>query len=166
MRLISIKRCRVHEQINKGTSSPYFGESPWKTGKSERKWNWRDRYLKSPSKQLHCQSSRGLFSKRYTADGQCRLLEARGEPYTGQVAVAAVILNEVKVPHFLIPFRVIFEGLGRLRLLRMDRFWLTPNERGEKSRGGCYQWVGSSGNAEYCLTPLRQQKMDLVKGTN
>ncbi len=34
--------------------------------------------------------------------------EARGEPYEGQVAVAAVILNRVgALPHFLTQFRVL-----------------------------------------------------------
>ena len=42
----------------------------------------------------------GLSAERFEADGECRYGESRGEPYDGQVAVAAVILNRVKSPSF------------------------------------------------------------------
>src|SRR5690625_7629738 len=54
--------------------------------------------------------------------------EARGEPYEGQVAVAAVILNRVKHPNF--PNNVsgvIFEPRA-FTAVADGQIWLTPDE--------------------------------------
>lgn len=54
--------------------------------------------------------------------------EARGEPYVGQVAVAAVILNRVKNPRFPnTPTGVIFQP-GAFTAVSDGQIWLTPNK--------------------------------------
>ncbi len=47
--------------------------------------------------------------------------EARGEPYEGQVAVGAVILNRVKVPSSLIQLQGVIYQKEHLQLYQMDK---------------------------------------------
>lgn len=59
--------------------------------------------------------------------------EARGEPYIGQVAVAAVILNRVNSPTFPNTVSgVIFEP-GAFTAVADGQIWLTPNEGAKKA---------------------------------
>lgn len=59
--------------------------------------------------------------------------EARGEPYEGQVAVAAVILNRVKSSQFPnTPTGVIFQP-GAFTAVADGQIWLTPNETAMKA---------------------------------
>ncbi|HZH61540.1 MAG TPA: spore cortex-lytic enzyme [Metabacillus sp.] len=59
--------------------------------------------------------------------------EARGEPYIGQVAVAAVILNRVNSPTFPNTVSgVIFEPLA-FTAVADGQIWLTPNEQAKKA---------------------------------
>lgn len=52
---------------------------------------------------------------------KCVYAEARGEPYTGQVAVAAVILNRVENPSFPNTISGVIYQKGHSPLLPMDR---------------------------------------------
>ncbi|WP_019122760.1 spore cortex-lytic enzyme [Brevibacillus massiliensis] len=64
---------------------------------------------------------------------QCVYGEARGEPYEGQVAVAAVILNRVRSPQFPnTPSGVIFEPLA-FTAVADGQIWLTPNDTARKA---------------------------------
>ncbi|MCM3745948.1 spore cortex-lytic enzyme [Paenibacillus pasadenensis] len=59
--------------------------------------------------------------------------EARGEPYEGQVAVAAVILNRLKSPEFPNSITgVIFQNLA-FTAVADGQIWLTPNERAKQA---------------------------------
>ncbi|WDH96011.1 spore cortex-lytic enzyme [Paenibacillus urinalis] len=59
--------------------------------------------------------------------------EARGEPFEGQVAVAAVILNRVKAPQFPdTPSGVIFEPRA-FTAVADGQIWLEPNEQARKA---------------------------------
>jgi len=59
--------------------------------------------------------------------------EARGEPYIGQVAVAAVILNRVDSPIFPDTVAgVIFEP-GAFTAVSDGQIWLTPNKTAERA---------------------------------
>jgi len=59
--------------------------------------------------------------------------EARGEPYEGQVAVAAVILNRVRSSQFPnTPTGVIFQP-GAFTAVSDGQIWLTPNEKALKA---------------------------------
>ena len=63
--------------------------------------------------------------------------EARGEPYTGQVAVAAVILNRVNSASFPNTVSgVIFEP-GAFTAVADGQIWLTPNDTSKKSGIRC-----------------------------
>jgi N-acetylmuramoyl-L-alanine amidase len=80
----------------------------------------------------------GKYSGKYSAN-DIQLLanaiygEARGEPYIGQVAIGAVILNRVASPKFpnSIP-GVIFQP-GAFTAVSDGQIWLTPNATAKKA---------------------------------
>lgn len=79
--------------------------------------------------------------------------EARGEPYTGQVAVAAVILNRVESAAFPNTVSgVIFEP-GAFTAVADGQIWLTPNERAKEAVVDAINGWDPSSNAEYYFNP-------------
>lgn len=79
--------------------------------------------------------------------------EARGEPYIGQVAVAAVILNRVKSPSFPdSPSSVIFEP-GAFTAVADGQIWLTPNKTAEKAVQDALNGWDPTGGAIYYFNP-------------
>lgn len=59
--------------------------------------------------------------------------EARGEPYVGQVAVAAVILNRVKNPSFPNTVSGVIFQPGAFTAVADGQIWLTPSESTKKA---------------------------------
>jgi N-acetylmuramoyl-L-alanine amidase len=76
--------------------------------------------------------------------------EARGEPYVGQVAVAAVILNRTRNPSFPnSPAGVIFEPLA-FTAVADGQIWLSPNETAKKAvRDALRGWDPTDGAIYY-----------------
>jgi N-acetylmuramoyl-L-alanine amidase len=80
--------------------------------------------------------------------------EARGEPYEGQVAVAAVILNRIDSPSFPNTVAgVIFEP-GAFTAVADGQIWLTPNERAKEAVMDAIQGWDPSENAQYYFNPV------------
>jgi N-acetylmuramoyl-L-alanine amidase len=80
--------------------------------------------------------------------------ESRGEPYEGQVAVAAVILNRVDSPSFPNTVAgVIFEP-GAFTAVADGQIWLTPNEKAKKAVMDAIQGWDPSENAQYYFNPV------------
>src|SRR5690625_2064777 len=79
--------------------------------------------------------------------------EARGEPYEGQVAVAAVILNRVNSPTFPNTVAgVIFEPRA-FTAVADGQIWLTPNETATEAVLDAINGWDPSGNATYYFNP-------------
>jgi N-acetylmuramoyl-L-alanine amidase len=79
--------------------------------------------------------------------------EARGEPYIGQVAVAAVILNRINSPSFPNTISgVIFEP-GAFTAVLDGQIWLTPNETSKKAVLDAINGWDPTGNAIYYFNP-------------
>ncbi|MBS4191057.1 spore cortex-lytic enzyme [Bacillus sp. FJAT-49705] len=79
--------------------------------------------------------------------------ESRGEPYTGQVAVAAVILNRVNSATFPNTVSgVIFEP-GAFTAVADGQIWLTPNERAKEAVIDAINGWDPTGNALYYFNP-------------
>ncbi|RXT13881.1 spore cortex-lytic enzyme [Ammoniphilus sp. CFH 90114] len=79
--------------------------------------------------------------------------EARGEPYVGQVAVAAVILNRVKNASFPnTPSGVIFEPRA-FTAVADGQIWLTPNENARKAVQDALNGTDPSGGCIYYFNP-------------
>ena len=64
---------------------------------------------------------------------KCVYAEARGEPYTGQVAVAAVILNRVKNPSFPNTISGVIYQKGAFTAVTDGQINLTPNSTAYKA---------------------------------
>lgn len=79
--------------------------------------------------------------------------EARGEPYIGKVAVAAVILNRVASPSFPNTISgVIFEP-GAFTAVADGQIWLTPDEISKKAVIDAINGWDPTGNAIYYFNP-------------
>src|SRR5690625_4232898 len=79
--------------------------------------------------------------------------EARGEPYEGQVAVAAVILNRTKSPTFPNTVSgVIFEPRA-FTAVADGQIWLTPNETARRAVLDASNGWDPTGNAIYYFNP-------------
>lgn len=79
--------------------------------------------------------------------------ESRGEPYTGQVAVAAVILNRLDSATFPNTISgVIFEPRA-FTAVADGQIWLTPNENAKKAVLDAINGWDPTGNALYYFNP-------------
>lgn len=79
--------------------------------------------------------------------------EARGEPYIGQVAVAAVILNRTKSSSFPnTPAAVIFEPRA-FTAVADGQIWLSPNETAQKAVNDALKGWDPTGGALYYFNP-------------
>lgn len=79
--------------------------------------------------------------------------EARGEPYVGQVAVAAVILNRTRHPSFpKTPAGVIFEPRA-FTAVADGQIWLTPNARAKKAVQDALKGWDPTGGCIYYFNP-------------
>lgn len=79
--------------------------------------------------------------------------EARGEPYEGQVAVAAVILNRIASEVFPnTASGVIFEP-GAFTAVADGQIWLTPNETAKKAVLDAINGWDPTGEALYYFNP-------------
>lgn len=79
--------------------------------------------------------------------------EARGEPYVGQVAIAAVILNRIDNPNFpnTVP-GVIFQP-GAFTAVADGQIWLTPNAQASKAVQDAIKGWDPSSAAIYYFNP-------------
>lgn len=79
--------------------------------------------------------------------------EARGEPYVGQVAIAAVILNRVESATFPNTVSgVIFEPRA-FTAVADGQIWLTPNDQAKKAVLDAINGWDPTGNAIYYFNP-------------
>ncbi|WP_211745886.1 spore cortex-lytic enzyme [Paenibacillus sp. Marseille-Q4541] len=79
--------------------------------------------------------------------------EARGEPFEGQVAVAAVILNRVESPQFPnTPSGVIFQP-GAFTAVADGQIYLEPNEQARKAVMQALDGWDPSGGCLYYFNP-------------
>ncbi|SEM85773.1 N-acetylmuramoyl-L-alanine amidase [Mesobacillus persicus] len=79
--------------------------------------------------------------------------EARGEPYEGQVAVAAVIINRLESATFPNTVSgVIFEPLA-FTAVADGQIWLTPNETARKAVLDAINGMDPTGEATYYFNP-------------
>lgn len=80
--------------------------------------------------------------------------EARGEPYEGQVAVAAVILNRLEHADFPNTVSgVIFQPLA-FTAVADGQIWLTPNERAKEAVIDAINGWDPTENAIYYFNPV------------
>lgn len=79
--------------------------------------------------------------------------EARGEPYTGQVAVAAVILNRVESSKFPKTISGVIYQPGAFTAVSDGQIWLDPDSEAFKAAHDALNGWDPSGNALYYFNP-------------
>ncbi|MGV3466940.1 MAG: spore cortex-lytic enzyme [Heyndrickxia sp.] len=79
--------------------------------------------------------------------------ESRGEPYEGQVAVAAVILNRVESASFPNTVSGVIFQPGAFTAVADGQIWLTPNKTAEKAVMDALNGWDPTGNALYYFNP-------------
>lgn len=79
--------------------------------------------------------------------------EARGEPYEGQVAVAAVILNRLRHPAFPKTISGIIFEPGAFTAVSDGQIWLTPNKTAEHAVLDAINGWDPTGGAIYYFNP-------------
>ena len=79
--------------------------------------------------------------------------EARGEPYEGQVAVAAVILNRLESPEFPDTISEIIFQPRAFTVVADGQIWLTPNERAKEAVLDAINGWDPTENALYYFNP-------------
>ncbi|NRR24843.1 spore cortex-lytic enzyme [Brevibacillus sp. MS2.2] len=80
--------------------------------------------------------------------------EARGEPYEGQVAVAAVALNRVQSKNFPNTLAgVIFEPLAFTAVVD-GQFWMTPNKTAYQAAWDAVRGWDPTNNSLYYFNPV------------
>ena len=79
--------------------------------------------------------------------------EARGEPYTGQVAVAAVVLNRVKSSSFPNTITGVIYQSGGFDVVKDGQINLTPNSTAKKAAQDALNGWDPSYGAIYYFNP-------------
>lgn len=103
-------------------------------------------------KQTHY-AAKGISSNDLKLMANAVYGESRGEPYIGQVAVAAVILNRTKSPSFPnTPAAVIFEPRA-FTAVADGQIWLTPNETASRAVQDALKGWDPTGGALYYFNP-------------
>lgn len=136
----------VYENINKGNKFTHYGGTPIenqvKNGQS------------TATKKNTAQLPAGYTERDLQLIANAVYGEARGEPYEGQVAVAAVILNRVEHPDFPNSVSgVIFQPLA-FTAVADGQIWLTPNERAKEAVLDALNGWDPSENAIYYFNPV------------
>lgn len=115
--------------------------------------NWK------PTESTATTKTTKTYSSSKFSDSDIKLManavygEARGEPYIGQVAVAAVILNRINSSAFPNTVSgVIFEP-GAFTAVSDGQIWLTPNETANKAVKDAIAGWDPSGGAIYYFNP-------------
>ena len=80
--------------------------------------------------------------------------EARGEPYEGQVAVAAVILNRIEDSEFPNSISGVIFQPGAFTAVDDGQIWLTPNARAKEAVLDALNGWDPTENALYYFNPV------------
>jgi N-acetylmuramoyl-L-alanine amidase len=107
----------------------------------------------SQSKAYQAQNRLGLSEQDLNLMANAVYGEARGEPYIGQVAVAAVILNRVESPSFPNTVSGVIFQPGAFTAVADGQIWLTPNETAKKAVMDALNGYDPTGGCIYYFNP-------------
>jgi len=170
----------VHEQINKGNTFTYYGNVPIekqvkpnsntstkksssnKTATNKGTTNKESTSNNAQTKKENTNKTQNTKATNIPAgfsENDINLLaqavygEARGEPYVGQVAVAAVILNRLESANFPNTLsEIIYEPLA-FTAVADGQINLEPDETARKAVIDAINGMDPSGNATYYFNP-------------
>lgn len=156
----------VKQQVESGNKFTHYGGVDKNKQSSPSKSNNQSESTKQPSNNNQASQSTGegpnvtaVNVPQGFSQNDIQLManavygEARGEPYEGQVAVAAVILNRLESPTFPNTISgVIFEPRA-FTAVADGQIWLTPNETARKAVLDAINGWDPTGNATYYFNP-------------
>jgi N-acetylmuramoyl-L-alanine amidase len=161
-------KAHVKEQINKGNKFTHYGGTDLEKQKapapSKGNQNQQQAAPKQPAPQgqggqapptapTAANVPNGFSQNDIQLMANAVYGEARGEPYIGQVAVAAVILNRVNSSSFPNTIAgVIFEPRA-FTAVADGQIWLTPNETAKKAVIDAINGWDPTGEAQYYFNP-------------
>ena len=134
-------RAWVMEQINKGTRFTYYGGQPL------------EQQVKEGTKASQVQLPGKYSEQDLQLMANAVYGEARGEPYEGQVAVAAVILNRLESPDFPNSISGIIFQPRAFTAVADGQIWLEPNDRAMQAVLDAMNGWDPSENALYYFNP-------------
>ena len=144
----------VKNQINQGKKFTYYGGVDVKKQTTPNANNNQSaKQAPKPNKPSAANTPNGFSQNDIQLMANAVHGESRGEPYIGQVAVAAVILNRVESASFPNTVSgVIFEP-GAFTAVADGQIWLTPNETSKKAVLDAINGWDPSGGAIYYFNP-------------
>ena len=134
----------IDKQINQGNRFTYYGGTPLEQQTSAGAGSSKSTDVQLPVKY----TERDLQLMANAVYG-----EARGEPYEGQVAVAAVILNRLESPDFPNSISDIIFQPQAFTAVADGQIWLTPNERAKEAVLDAMNGWDPTENALYYFNP-------------
>ncbi len=155
----------VHQQINSGNTFTYYQGTPLEhqvkktsTGSSN-KTNNTSANKNTSSGTATSTSGKAANIPTVFSDSDINLManavygESRGEPYEGQVAVAAVILNRVQSASFPNTVSGVIFQPGAFTAVADGQIWLTPNDTAKRAVIDAMNGWDPTGEAEYYFNP-------------
>ena len=136
----------IEKQVKKNTNStaPKSNKTTSKTGKDNSDTSSTTKTTNTPA---------GFSENDIKLLSQAVYGEARGEPYVGQVAVAAVILNRLESPSFPNTVSgILFEPLA-FTAVADGQIWLEPDETARKAVIDAINGMDPSESATYYFNP-------------
>lgn len=153
----------VKEQIRKGNDFTHYGGTPksqqTKQGNQQKQQNQQQQQQQQNQQQQQPKEPTAVNVPSGYSQNDIQLManavygEARGEPYVGQVAVAAVILNRIQSASF--PNNasgVIFEPRA-FTAVADGQIWLEPNDQAKEAVMDAINGWDPSGQALYYFNP-------------
>ena len=101
------------------------------------------------------QNTSGYSSSDITLLAKLIAAEARGESYTGQVAVGAVVLNRVSHPSFPDTIAGVIYQKGAFSCINDSNWSVSPNATSMKAAQDCINGWDPSGGAVYYFNPAK-----------
>ncbi|WP_417006658.1 spore cortex-lytic enzyme [Aquibacillus salsiterrae] len=148
----------VQNQLNAGNKFTYYGGTPTEnqteqTGNSETNNRQGDNQTTTPPQPTAVNVPAGFSQNDIKLMSNAVYGEARGEPYEGKVAVAAVILNRVESPTFPNTVSgVIFEPRA-FTAVADGQIWLTPDDSARRAVLDALNGWDPTGGAIYYFNP-------------
>ncbi|MBT2689990.1 spore cortex-lytic enzyme [Bacillus sp. ISL-47] len=143
----------VKEQINKGNKFTHYGGVNLEQQKKPEGGTAAPQQQEKPKQPTAANMPNGFSENDIQLMANAVYGESRGEPYTGQVAVAAVILNRVNSASFPNTVSgVIFEPRA-FTAVADGQIWLTPNETAKEAVLDAINGWDPTGEALYYFNP-------------
>ncbi|CAN7342922.1 spore cortex-lytic enzyme [Rossellomorea sp. LjRoot5] len=143
----------VKNQIEKGNNFSHYGGTDLDKQKGGGGGKAPAQNKPAPSKPTAVNTPNGFSQNDIQLMANAVYGESRGEPYEGQVAVAAVILNRIDSSAFPnTAAGVIFEP-GAFTAVADGQIWLTPNEKAKEAVLDAINGWDPSSSALYYFNP-------------